>query len=113
MMKFFLSVIWMAAASTALAAVPDGFPRYVVPGAESEMDALRRMYWLHYEPGGPLIPLWDEWMPNATLWPAVSPEKVSEMRSRWASALASRGMNPDGYVHTHQHDGLAHSEGWP
>ncbi len=35
------------------------------------------------------------------------------MRRRWAAALASRGMNEEGYVHTHQHDGLAHSEGWP
>jgi hypothetical protein len=111
MMKFLLSVMFMS--TTALAAVPEGFPRYVVPGHEGEMDALRRMYWLHYEPAGPLIPLWDEWMPNATLWPAVSSEKVHDMRARWATALASRGMNPDGYVHTHQHDGLAHAQGWP
>jgi hypothetical protein len=27
---------------------------------------------LHYQPAGPLIPLWDEWMPMATLWPARS-----------------------------------------
>jgi hypothetical protein len=77
------------------------------------MDSLRRLYWLHYEGGGPLIPLWDEWMPMATLWPAVSPESLRAMRVRWAHALSSRGMSREGYVHTHQHDGLAHAEGWP
>ena len=77
------------------------------------MDSLRRLYWLHYEPAGPLIPLWDEWMPMATLWPVVSPEASRGMRVRWAQALAGRGMSSDGYVHTHQLDGLAHAEGWP
>ena len=33
------------------------------------MDAVRRLFWLHDEPAGPLIPLWDEWRPKATLWP--------------------------------------------
>ena len=35
------------------------------------------------------------------------------MRRRWAAALAGRGINAEGYVHTHQHDGPAHAEGWP
>ena len=39
--------------------------------------------------------------------------QLQSMRMRWAAALASRGMNAEGYVHTHQHDGLAHAEGWP
>lgn len=93
--------------------VPDGFPRFLVPGQEAQMDSLRRLYWLHYEPAGPLIPLWDEWMPMATLWPAISPEALRAMRLRWAQALSARGMSAEGYVHTHQHDGLAHAEGWP
>src|SRR4030081_2996155 len=51
--------------------VPDDFPRFTVPGHEKEMDSLRTLFWRHYEPGGPLIPLWDEWMAAATLWPAL------------------------------------------
>ena len=95
-------------------AVPEDFPRFIVPGRERQMESLRRMFWLHYQPAGPLITLWDEWMPMSTLWPArgSGPQLVA-MRRRWAEALASRGMSTEGYVHTHQHDGLAHAEGWP
>jgi len=94
--------------------VPDDFPRFIVPGHEKLMDSLRQLFWLHYEPAGPLIPLWDEWMPMSTLWPAMEVTRdLQSMRKRWAEALAARGMNEEGYVHTHQHDGLAHSEGWP
>ena len=35
------------------------------------------------------------------------------MRSRWVKALVGRVMNAEGYIHTQQHDGLAHAEGWP
>jgi hypothetical protein len=94
--------------------VPDDFPRFIVPGAEKQMASLRSLYWLHYQPSGPLIALWDEWMPKSTLWPARGTNAVSqEMRSRWAMALAGRIMNAEGFIHTQQHDGLAHAEGWP
>ena len=104
----------LAAATESAPPVPDDFPQFVVPGHEQEMDSLRRLFWLHYRPAGPLIPLWDEWMPMSTLWPALGEgNQLDAMRMRWAAALASRGMNGEGYVHTHQHDGLAHAEGWP
>jgi hypothetical protein len=93
---------------------PDDFPRFSVPGYEKQLDSLRRLYWLHYQPAGPLIPLWDEWMPMSTLWPAVGEGgSLQAMRKRWSAALSSRGINAEGYVKTLQHDGLAHSEGWP
>lgn len=96
------------------APVPEDFPRFMVPGYEQEMELLRALFWLHYEPAGPLIPLWDEWMPMSTLWPARgSGEVLEEMRSRWASALTGRKMNAEGYIQTQQHDGPAHAEGWP
>jgi hypothetical protein len=96
------------------ASVPAEFPSFVVPGHDKEMDSLRRLFWLHYQPAGPLIPLWDEWMPMSTLWPAMGTGSQAEsMRLRWAAALAGRGMSAEGYIHTHQHDGPAHAEGWP
>ena len=96
------------------ASIPDDFPRFIVPGHEKEMSLLRELYWLHYQPAGPLIPLWDEWMPMSTLWPACGKgTQLDSMRSRWAGALASRGINAEGYVSSHQHDGPAHAEGWP
>jgi hypothetical protein len=103
-----------AAPSCAQSAIPEDFPRFVVPGHEREMELMRRLFWLHYEPAGPLAPLWDEWMPNATLWPARGEGvEIGAMRQRWARALAGRGIDSEGYVHTQQHDGLAHARGWP
>jgi hypothetical protein len=94
--------------------VPEDFPRFIVAGHERQMQSLRELYWLHYQPAGPLIPLWDEWMPMSTLWPARgSGAELGKMRGRWATALAGRVINAEGYVNTHQHDGLAHAEGWP
>lgn len=114
---FRVAIIWtgvliMAAANAS--AVPEDFPQFMVPGHEKEMESLRALFWLHYEPAGPLIPLWDEWMPMSTLWPArgeAAPEET--MRSRWAQALADRKMDGEGYIHTQQHDGPAHAAGWP
>src|SRR5947208_2313861 len=85
------------------APIPDDFPHFTVPGHDKEMESLRALFWLHYEPAGPLIPLWDEWMSPATLWPALgSGRELETMRARWARALASRPMNTEGYVLTQQ-----------
>src|SRR5262245_38417836 len=74
--------------------IPDDFPRFIVPGHDGEMKSLRSLYWLHYQPAGPLITLWDEWMPMVTLWPARgSGAELKGMRLRWAAALRSRGMS--------------------
>jgi hypothetical protein len=94
--------------------IPDDFPTFTVPGYEKEMASLRALHWKHYEPAGPLIPLWDEWMSSATLWPAIgSPAELEKMRRRWAATLSGRTLNAEGYVLTEQHDGPAHAEGWP
>jgi hypothetical protein len=111
--SFFVAVA-LSWRSVAYAAPPEDFPRFVVPGQERLTKSIRDLYWLHYEPAGPLIPLWDEWMPMATLWPARGEgAELDAMRARWADALAGRTMNAEGYVHTRQHDGPAHAEGWP
>ena len=104
----------LSTASAQAQSVPEDFPQFIVPGAEKQMASVRSLFWLHYQPAGPLIPLWDEWMPMSTLWPARGTNVVSgEMRGRWGKALAGRIMNGEGYIHTQQHDGLAHAEGWP
>ncbi len=93
---------------------PSDFPSFTVPGHDREMASLRALYWLHYEPAGPLLPLWEEWMSMSTLWPGRGDTAPSTaMRERWRRALASRIINSEGYVHTQQHDGLGHAEGWP
>jgi hypothetical protein len=95
-------------------AIPDDFPRFIVSGHQNVMESMREFFWLHYQPAGPMIPLWDEWLPMSTLWPARgSGPELGAMRGRWAQALASRIFTDEGYVHTQQHDGPAHAEGWP
>ncbi|HEX6960562.1 MAG TPA: hypothetical protein VF175_01745, partial [Lacipirellula sp.] len=101
-------------AASAVAAPPEDFPQFMVPGHERLTESIRNLFWLHYEQAQPLIPLWDEWMPQATLWPARGEGvELDGMRRRWAEALAGRRMNAEGYIHTEQHDGPAHAEGWP
>src|SRR3954447_3484809 len=79
--------------------VPDDFPRFVVPGHEGEMASLRALFWLHSKGARPLAPLWDEWLPMSTLWPARgSGAELQSMRGRWAAALGSRGMSDEGYI---------------
>jgi len=111
----FASIIILASISSGFCSpIPDDFPNFIVPGHEKEMASFRALYWKHYEAAGPLIPLWDEWMSSATLWPALgSGPELQKMRRRWARALSGRILNAEGYVLTEQHDGPAHAEGWP
>src|SRR6185312_11244171 len=93
----------------AAAEIPETFPEFIVPGHETEMKSLRQMFWLHYQGNGPMATLWDHWLPDATLWPAVGDKANRDaMAQRWASVLSGRRMDAEGYVSTHQHDGLAH-----
>jgi hypothetical protein len=95
---------------------PNDFPAFLVPGHDQEITPLRALFWLHYAHARPLAPLWDEWLPNATLWPAHDASTATNrqsMRGRWASALAARTMTDDGYIATQQHDGPSHADGWP
>ncbi|MBX7258604.1 MAG: hypothetical protein K1Y02_19745 [Candidatus Hydrogenedentes bacterium] len=94
--------------------VPEDFPAFIVPGHEQEMNTLRNFMWLHYPGSGPKATLWDEWLSTPSLWPAVDTKNAWRyMREQWARTLASRGMDEEGYVFTHQHASIAHQEGWP
>ena len=96
------------------AMIPDDFPRFGVPGYQQEMEALRRLYWLHYPTAGPKATLWDEWLPMPALWPAVdSTGSAVAMRMQWSDTLGGRFIDRDGYVSTHQHASIAHQLGWP
>lgn len=94
--------------------IPLDFPHFRVPGFEHEMGELRELFWIHYKRSGALIPLWDEWLPVPTLWPATKYEnRMNKMREEWRAALLGRGMDEEGYVFTHQHASIAHQHGWP
>src|SRR5262245_38514438 len=83
---------------------PEDFPRFTVPGHETEMTTLRDLFWLHYPGAGPKATLWDEWLPDASLWPSVQTNNYGDrMRKEWAAVLTARILDPEGYVATHQH----------
>ena len=106
-----LSTVPLAAQSSK---IPEDFPRFTVPGFEYEMALLREFYWLHYPGAGPKATLWDEWLTAPSLWPAVNTNSQSDsFRAQWADTLSNRGIDEDGYVHTHQHASIAHQHGWP
>lgn len=95
-------------------AAPADFPAFEVPGREKEMQSLRDLFWLHYPGSGPKSTLWDEWLPDAALWPAVDSDGHSScFRADWARAMGSRIIDPEGYTATHQHASIAHQLGWP
>jgi len=94
--------------------IPQDFPHFNVPGAENEMRLLRDLFWLHYPGSGPKATLWDEWLPDASLWPGVETDDfLPLMRKAWRSTLSARIVDPEGYVATHQHASIAHQLGWP
>jgi hypothetical protein len=96
------------------ASPPDDFPHFVVPGHEKEMATLRDLFWLHYPGAGPKATLWDEWLPDASLWPSASATgQCDAMRQQWKQTLSARILDPEGYVATHQHASIAHQLGWP
>lgn len=114
MKKLLIALGCFVAGQLSFAAPPDDFPRYHVPGHDKEMATLRELFWLHYPGTAPKATLWDEWLPDAALWPAVTAEgHADRMRREWSGALRNRGMDAEGYVHTHQHASIAHQEGWP
>ena len=54
------------------------------------------------------------WLPRAMLWVGdASPVGESVTRATIANRIGRMKMSADGYVSCHQHEGLAHSEGWP
>ena len=114
LLLFFFNCLISLGQSGKTSVVPDYFPSFEVPGHEQEMESLRKLYFQQYEVPRIDMPLWDEWMPMSTLWPAIGEEqKLNEKRKEWAKSLSSRFLNAEGYVVTEQHDGPAHSEGWP
>ncbi len=93
-------------------AIAPTFPAFIAPGHETEVDALRRLYWQHYSSAGPKATLWDEWLPSAALWPAVEGQS-EQFRREWRATLSARILDTDGYLATHQHGSIAHQLGWP
>ena len=111
---------------------PDDFPRFHVPGFETEMDALRRLFWRHMItdgmdieawmkcpaypelPFGRTGPLWDNWLSLSHLWLAVETGALHQrLRENWAASLSRQLIDAEGYVATIQNPAYTHNHGWP
>ncbi len=116
--------------------VPADFPTFRAPGFETELNAVRNLFWLHYPPAArALTPtLYDDWLASGALWPATLQDAVAPVapgpnllnipntrgltgnaatRLRWKQQLGTRIMSDEGYVGTHQHISMAYPLGWP
>ena len=100
----------------------ENFPRFIVPGHEKEMAALDAMHRLHYppvwldypqrDPQGALCTLWDEWLTAPCLWAdtagiLVCDDKVT-ITQRLKNSFRNKIIDAEGYVATHQHEGIGH-----
>ncbi len=94
------------------AAVPASFPTFHARGQQAVMDALRDLAYRHYRVLRAGATMWDAWLVPPSLWPATA-SRADYLRNQWRRALSERDIDPDGYVHTHQHFSYAHNAGWP
>lgn len=100
----------------ALAAVLPGSVHsrtFEVPGHQESLDHLEALLQLH-RVLGPDTTLWDPWLPMSVLgWQTDRDPDTASLRAAYRERLLHRRIDSEGYVSTQQHEGLAHSEGWP
>lgn len=94
-------------------APPANFPRFIVPGCDSYMDALRSLFFLHYTSCRILATFSMHWIAEAALWPALDDWNGFSHRAWSRQEIITRDISPEGYVSCHQHIGLGHPQGWP
>ena len=109
-------------------AVPaENFPRFIVPGREEAMAALNALHRLHFppawldyphrDPAAGLCTLWDEWLPGPCLWADTAGLLVCGGKAgiavRLKNSFLHKFIDAEGYVSTHQHEGIGHVHGWP
>ncbi len=84
-----------------------------VPGHEKEFARAEDLLRLH-RTVGPDTTLWDPWVPMSVLWlDTAEAPSITSLRETYRNRLLQRRMDAEGYVSSQQHEGLAHSEGWP
>ncbi|MBX3745755.1 MAG: hypothetical protein KF833_10655 [Verrucomicrobiae bacterium] len=86
---------------------------FEVPGHQETLEPLESLLHLH-RVLGPDTTLWDPWLPMSVLgWQTDRDPGTASLRAAYRERLLRRRIDPEGYVSTQQHEGLAHSEGWP
>lgn len=93
--------------------MPEAFVKFEVPGHQDDMNTIRSLFYHHYIALAGST-MWDEWLQFSVLWPELAGDpRPAQFRRAFRDILKIRHLDPEGYVHTHQHIGLAHPYGWP
>lgn len=93
--------------------LPGFAANFEVPGEEEPLTRLEELFRIH-RVAGPDTTLWDPWLPMSVLWfDTTNSPSTEALRQIYRERLLHRRFDADGYVSTQQHEGLAHSEGWP
>jgi hypothetical protein len=88
-------------------------PRFEVPGLGPELARLEALFERH-RVAPPDTTLWDAWLPRSVVWAdTTNAPALDTLRATVRRQLLGRRLDAEGYVHTQQHEGLAHSAGWP
>ncbi|MGE3312339.1 MAG: hypothetical protein AB7O66_20430 [Limisphaerales bacterium] len=99
--------LWLSVARVAAGEI------FEVPGHEREMGHLEDLLRMH-RVLGPDTTLWDPWLPMCLLWlDRTNAPSTRTLRETYRDRFLQRRIDPEGYVATQQHEGLAHSQGWP
>jgi len=97
--------------------VPAWFPVFEVPGFENAMRQMRQMTFDFYPKD--IKNFFNcgynmAWTAPSAIWIGRgTPPLENEARRGILDRLRTARVMPDGYVSSHQHEGLGHSEGWP
>lgn len=90
--------------------VPEEFPKFIIPENQELAETMREIFYMFYS-NGTGGTLWDPWIHKSVLW--AGGEASDIIRKNSAKMLATRIIDEEGYVSSHQHKGLAHNYGWP
>jgi len=96
---------------------PKQFPRFFFSGSPSDACWLSRYLWYHFKNRlghGPGM-FNQEYLTTSDLWmaDALHPGWQGTIQQIIKNDLLQVRIDPEGYIHTHQHFSHAHEQGWP
>ena len=100
--------------------VPDDYPRFHFSGHDSRAALLSRYLWHHFhhragQDGGGKVLFNKEYLTLSDMWVAGAFVEAhnKSIQEVFRSHFLGIKLDPEGYVHTHQHFSHAHDYGWP
>lgn len=112
-----LAALALIAQAPEVPAAPEGFTTFEFEGAPDQAATLNGFTWYHFHTRGGNGPVLfnKEYLTTADLWLNEARPRETEqlIQAVHRGNLLEMQLDPEGYVHTHQHFSHAHDEGWP